>query len=320
MRLALSTAGVLASLAVAPSAPAQPAPRRCDVHVLRAPEPVRLAVEARLAREPRCEAALAVRIIPTTDGLYLLAQTPGGHAYEMIVPDAEIAAELIATWAIHRDPAVAPEHAPSAVAPLAPPPIAPPPVEAHPALEAAPGATAEAAAGAPGPGAIAGQWLSLSGIAGAEVFGIRGDLDLWSKGGWSGGVAVAYTSMRMGNVSSVATLDFGDLRGTITAGHTFGTGALRIRGQIGVGVVQTELIGTVDGFGPISYAGTHPIGEGGAQLHVLLGTDRAWAISAGPTLTIYTQTFQLASDPFAGMQSVKRSLDVSFVGGLRRRL
>ncbi len=345
MRFALSIAGVLASLAVAPSALAQPglaqpaqlgpapapAPRRCDVPVLRAPAPVRLVVEARLAREPRCEASLVVRIVPTTNGLYLLAHTPGGHTYEMIVPDAEIAAELIATWAVRRDPAAAP----APVAPLAPPAIAPPPVEARPAIGSAPPAgvgpayaapgvpppgTPEAAPGAPAPVAMAGQWLAVSGIAGAEVFGLRGDLDLWSRRGWSGGVAIAYTSMQMGNVSSVAALDFGDLRGTITAGHTFGRGALRIRGQIGIGVVQTELTGTVDGFGPISYAGTHPIGEGGAQLHVLLGRDRAWALSAGPTLTVYGQTFQLADDATGNMQTVKRSFDVSFVGGLRRRL
>jgi hypothetical protein len=52
---------------------------------------------------------------------------------------------------------------------------------------------------------------------------------------------------------------------------------------------------------------------------VLLGRDRAWALGAGPTLTIYTQTFQLASDPNPSMQAVKRSFDGSFVGGLRRR-
>ncbi len=339
MRLAIPIAGVLASLAVVSPALAQPGlaqpapaptPARCDVHVLRSPEPVRLVVEARLRREPRCATSLVVRIVPTSTGLYLLAHTPVGHTYEMIVPDAEIAAELIATWAVRRDPAAPPAPLP----PLAPPAIAPPPVDASPALSSAPaagveashevprvrppGITPETPPGAPARGAMAGQWLSMSGIAGAEVFGVRGELDLWSKGGWSGGVAVAYTVMDMVNVSGSAALEFGDLRGMVTAGHTLGRGALRLRGQVAVGVVRTELAGVVDGFGPISYAGAHPIGEASAQLHVMLGRGRVWALSGGPTLTVYAQTFELSNG--TGMQAVERSFDVSFVGGLRRRL
>src|SRR5262245_46219633 len=105
MRLALLTAGAIVLLGAVPgatpSALAQPARARtrCDVHILRSPEPVRLVIEARVRKEPACETQLVLRVVPTTSGLYLLAHTPSGRTYEMVVPDAATAAELVATWA-----------------------------------------------------------------------------------------------------------------------------------------------------------------------------------------------------------------------------
>jgi hypothetical protein len=330
----------LASLAAAPPALAQSAPpmARCDVHMLRAPDAVRLVVEARLRREPRCETSLVVRIVPTTAGLYLLAHTPGGRLYEMVVPEAETAAELIASWALRREPA-------QSVPPLTPPAIGPPLVEAQaqpaapagfssPAqsdsayavprvappgitpertVEAAPG---ESAPGAAGPGAKAGQWVSVAGITGDDVVGLRAELDLWSRGGWSGGVAIEYSAMQMMNETASSVFDFSDLRGVLTAGHTLGRGALRLRAQVGLGVVKTEMTGFMTGIGMVSYAGANPIGEAGAHVQLLLGQARAWAFSAGPMLSIYSQTLLVDG----GGGELVRTLDVSFVGGLRRRL
>src|SRR5262249_47239732 len=127
---ALLIAGVLAPLAGAPSALAQPA--RCDVHILRSPAPVRRVIEARVKREPSCETSIALRVVPTTSGLYLLAHTPSGRTYELVAPDAETAAELVATWATRREAAPAAAQ----VLPLAPPAIGPPSPEASPAAVA----------------------------------------------------------------------------------------------------------------------------------------------------------------------------------------
>jgi hypothetical protein len=125
--------------------------------------------------------------------------------------------------------------------------------------------------------------------------------------------------MQLVSADGTAALEFGDLRGMVTAGHTLGRGALRLRGQVGLGAMRTDMGGFLDGFGPVSYTGTHPVGELGAHLQVAFGRDRAWALTGGPALTIYGQTFAISNE--LGMQTAaSRTYDVSFVGGLRRRL
>jgi hypothetical protein len=296
MRLALVIAGVLAPLATAPSALAQPAPApgRCNVHVLRSPEPVRALIEARVRREVRCETSLVLRVVPTTMGFYLLAQSPTGRTYEMVVPDAETAAELVAAWGAR--------------------------VEAGTAAQwgRAPGMTPEVRPGEPPARAKAGQWVAMAATAGEDVFGIRGELDLWASNGWAAGVAVAYSEMQLGNTAGDVALEFRDLRGMVTAGHTLGRGALRLRGQVGIGMVRTQMTGFLSGPGAVSFEGAYAIGEAGVHVDLTLGRDRAWALTGGPALTLYAQSYQVSGGGV--MRPVERTLDISFVGGIRRRL
>lgn len=334
MRIALLSAGVIAFLVLAqpalaqPAPPVQPAPAqpalaqpaRCDVRILRSPEPVRLVIEARLRREAQCETSLAMRVVPTTEGLYLLGLTPSGHAYEMVVPDAETAAELIAAWAQRRDPAAA---VPSLAPPVGAAPILVGPPGDHAAAGApgaaghAPGTPAEHAPGAPSSHAADGAWLGVMAIVSDGGAGIRGEIDLWAKRGWSAGVALTYSEMEMESEDGGTLFLFGDIRAVATVSHTLGRGPLRLRGHVGVGGVRTQMTGFISGLGPVSYEGTHAVAEASALAQVRFGEGRAWAVTGGPMLTLYSQTYVLDND--FGMQTATRTLDVSFTAGLRRR-
>jgi hypothetical protein len=79
------------------SAPAAAAP--CVVEVVRAPEGVREVVDHWVAAEPQCAATLEVRIVETEGGLYVIARDARGHLHDRVVPDAQTAGVLIASWA-----------------------------------------------------------------------------------------------------------------------------------------------------------------------------------------------------------------------------
>ena len=99
MRL-IKTVIFLGVVLASQAAIAQPvtSPASCAVRVIRAPDDVRQTVEAWVAAEPRCSVALDVRIIPTDGGLYLFALDEHGRIRERIVPDAQSAGVLVASW------------------------------------------------------------------------------------------------------------------------------------------------------------------------------------------------------------------------------
>ncbi len=91
---------VIASFAIAGSAAAQPSPPpRCDVTIAHAPDEVRAEIEGWLAQESRCSVALEVRVVPSEGGYYLFARDALGRIRERVVPDAESAGVLVASWA-----------------------------------------------------------------------------------------------------------------------------------------------------------------------------------------------------------------------------
>src|SRR5215468_4431933 len=100
MRFSLS----IAVLLLAARASAQPAPpfdvdaSPCAVTIVRAPEEVRRVIEAWVRKETACRIALDVRAVPTDGGLYLLARDSAGRLHERIVPDAQAAGVLVASW------------------------------------------------------------------------------------------------------------------------------------------------------------------------------------------------------------------------------
>ncbi len=68
------------------------------IELIRAPAEVAEVVQQWVGAEPVCT-RLTVRIIPTEGGLYVLATAPDGRTWDRIVPDAQTAGVLVASWA-----------------------------------------------------------------------------------------------------------------------------------------------------------------------------------------------------------------------------
>src|SRR4051812_33596116 len=100
----------LTVLATAGSAVAQPivAPEPCSVSIARAPDDVRAEIDHWVRAEPRCNASLEVRVVPTDGGYYLFARDNRGRVRERVVPDARSAGVLVASWVADDTIAVAP--------------------------------------------------------------------------------------------------------------------------------------------------------------------------------------------------------------------
>jgi hypothetical protein len=113
-----------------PAPPTATAHRACEVLILRAPYDVRHAIESWVAQETSCWTSLEVRVVPTEGGLYLLAREPNGRLHERLVPDAQSAGVLVASWVANDS--VAPVLAPT------PPPLASPPPPRRRATNIAP--------------------------------------------------------------------------------------------------------------------------------------------------------------------------------------
>ena len=108
-------------------------------------------------------------------------------------------------------------------------------------------------------------------------------------------------------------LQIQDLRGIATLAYTARRGPWELRGQAGVGVINTELSGYDQSSGEITGSATHPTAEAG--LLVGRALDAKWTINAGLLVTVYEQYY-----PFRGdSMSIERDYDSSFVAGIRRR-
>src|SRR5262245_14695629 len=112
--------------AVDGAASANPA---CDVEVVTAPEDVKAQIEEWVRGEERCAVKLAIRVVKTTGGLYVLGTEPTGRSRDRVVPDGLTAAVLVASWVADDGSRVAPP--PPALAPVP----APPPATIVPSVE-----------------------------------------------------------------------------------------------------------------------------------------------------------------------------------------
>lgn len=109
---------VLGHVLVPGRVPAQPA--ACGIRLVHPPVDVGPLIDSRVAALGACAHQLDVWIVRTPDGLYLVAQDSLGRIRERLVPDAEVAAALIASWVENVNAILPPgPHAPPA--PTAPP-------------------------------------------------------------------------------------------------------------------------------------------------------------------------------------------------------
>ncbi len=113
MRLSIAAAVVI--VGAASPARAQPQPRRCEVTIVRAPDEARAVIEGWVRAEPRCTTSLELRVVPTEGGLYLFARDDGGRIHERVVPDAQSAGVLVASWIA--DDRLTPPGAPAPIGP-----------------------------------------------------------------------------------------------------------------------------------------------------------------------------------------------------------
>lgn len=70
----------------------------CGVTYVTAPDGIREVIEGWVAAEPNCRGSIALRVIPTPDGLFLFAERPDGTVHERLVPDLTAAGVLVASW------------------------------------------------------------------------------------------------------------------------------------------------------------------------------------------------------------------------------
>jgi hypothetical protein len=256
-------APVEAAAAEAPTALTVPGPV-CGIRVVRAPAELREQVEGQLEADgAACQGALDVWMVPSGGGIYVQARDRAGRVRERQVPDAAIAATLIASW-VEID-AAAPLWAPAAeAAPVAPPPnpaiaaapeVAAPPPVAPPSRAIAPsrGGTATAVvARAPAP--RSGRTIGVSALAvvtGSEMAGggLRVGLDVLRWRRFDLGVAVQASSLEgdgsmrqhRNDVNVWVTenrRDSGDV--LLTLGTTLDLGRLRLRPQVALGAGFAE--------------------------------------------------------------------------------
>jgi len=311
----------LAALFVSPAA-AQPVTSpsaSCEVRFVRTPDDVRHVIERWLAAEPRCSTSIDLRVLATEDGYYLLAQRDDGRIHERVVPDAQSAGVLVASW-------VADDWVET---PPRPPVIAPRPLIVDPfAGQPERGIAAHGAASTPSTG----RWLSLAGMiraGGAGGGGIRAELDVLRRGAWTVGAAVSIsesTDPTFTPDGSPAYYGTRDLKAIALLARSATFGRWQLRFAAGAGVLRTasglvaysysgNMGGAVEGVTIVS-----PAAEASALVTRRIGA--SWAIMAGPVVTL-TQQDLLTLDPYSWepkMTIATRESELMFVAGIRYSL
>lgn len=315
-------------LAAAPAA-AQPVtqPSACQVTISRAPDDVRDAIEAWVAAEPRCATTLDVRVVATDGGYYLFARDEAGRVRERVVPDAQSAGVLVASWVADD---LIERHAPDEPPPPAPAP--PTPAPPRPAAALAPPSTFAPTPmpnvdkpPAPARREPHGRWLSLGGTIDSWInrAGVRAEAEVVRRGPWTLGAVLARSGVLMhpelmsptgyayGYIDATDTRLFATVDFTAQLGRRW-----ELRLAVGGGVMHTAAEGRFDD-SSLEAAGWFPGGEASIMLAARVFTD--WAIMVGPIATFNAQTFMLEGT--SGTYEYGRDeVEWSGFAGLRRRL
>lgn len=294
---------IAVALVICGPASAEPVPTSdtCLVAVMRAPDDVRQVIEIWVHAEPRCTTLLEVRVVPTDYGLYLYARSPDGRVRERIVPDAQSAGVLVASWTA--DDWVEPSTVgPGTLNPRVQPVIAEP-------------------VAAPITSRRVGRWLAIDGMmmtSGSGATGVRAQLDLARLRGWT--IGVAASALRTDDdIEGDGHLQY-DERGLIAQlgfAQTFGGWELRVGG--GVGIARTKAEGHVMDYGtgaqvPPEYEISTTTLELGYEL-----SGQLWrrfgnlAVGGGPLATLVPQ--RVVNGAYPGEYAKQLSLVV--LGGLR---
>jgi len=300
--LLVATAPALAQPVTLPEPPAEAdhGAEICGVTFVRAPDDVRDVIEQRLRAEPRCASTLELRVIAADGGIYLIAQRPDGRIHGRLVPDAQSAGVLVASWVADDGTAAPPS-------PVGMPPAAPPaetvtvtddrvvagPSSCHAVCETA----------LPRRGRKPGRWLSVGmqyGSADINI-GFRGELEVFRIGGFKLGATISYTNQRQ-SVEPVQAgwqpgyLKLDDLGMLATLSRAWHTGRWELRAGAGLGAVRSRGIAVrqtasdpaVDWMN-LPAKGSSPIAE--LSLLATLRFGASWGLGVGPVMTFIDQTY-----------------------------
>lgn len=275
----------------------------CSVNIAHAPDDVREIVEHWVAGESRCRPDLEVRIVPTDGGYYLFARDGSGQVRERIVPDAQSAGVLVASWV-----------ADDGVVAAADPTETPPPGVEMPPGRVSPAETpSNVVVAAPSPERASPVHLQVGAMIG-ELVGARVDLDTTRRGRFIFGLAISGDAAKAYD-ANYDGLTLRDLSGVVYVASVFHKGPVWLRGQLGAGVITSEFNAALwNGSTVMDQTGgdTSAMFEGVVRLGVDLG---AWSLSAGPVGRVYHQQW-ISGDQFM----VERQGDVSVYLGVGRRL
>jgi hypothetical protein len=304
------------ALAVSPAAAdtAMTTDAACEVRFVRAPDEVRHVIESWLAAEPRCTSSIELRVVPTEDGFYLLAQRPDGRLHERVVPDAQSAGVLVASWVADDWVEPAPP----------PPPVAPRPIIVNPFAES-PGAITVRAQVARRQSPQSVSLAAMIHAGGEGGGGLRGELDLVRRGAWTAGVALTASASRQA-VNEVASYATEDYKAVAYVARTSKFRRWQLRFSAGAGIISTEAhISRAPSVAssPGEFIGlndTSIVGE--AAISAVLPLSQNWSLSGGPILSFMSQDLVMFSpSSWESMRILStRETELMFAGGLRYSL
>jgi hypothetical protein len=260
---------------------------------------VRDAVSAWVFHESHCGAPLEVRIVETREGLYVFARDTDGRVRERVVPDAQSAGVLIASWA-------------AADAPAQEPPSMAIELSYLPAADRAPVVTRHA------PPA---KTFAMHGVVNHNTRGARWELDLRQRG-----------ALRLGLAASIGhdghvdyenrghdVLEYVDMKAMGQLAVVGEAGAVRLQWSAALGAHVTYLQGTnyftdapmpeVSRFNAVS---TSPAVETAAALGVRVSPQ--WYLEVGALVAVLTQKYWARP---ANTEIEARGLEALFFTGVR---
>ena len=316
---------LVSSAAAAQPGVAPPAPS-CSITIARAPDDVRAIVESWVQAEPRCTVKLELRIVPTAGGYYMLARDEFGRVRERVVPDAQSAGVLVASWM------AADSHDGQTPYDVRKPELAPAPVaagaiggEVQLAPEGAPGMAPIVAATKPARREP--RWLSIGGMfamSGAGGGGVRSEWDWRQKGRMTFGLGASASRSLLAfytpsSSSYMTTLDAFDSKLLAYGALSVRRGGWSLRSSLGLGLVYTSASLQFD-YGTRAAGGVFPAGEVAMSVNLDLGS--SWALSAGPVVSLYVQQYKItdAGPTYYYESTLSRDLDVMMYLAARYRL